>query len=407
FGQVTPAENYTDVRVGYSDAELYIYTAVFDRRLWYTATPSPQNLAAWDAVTLYLDTSAQTPAAPAASSYQVVAQLNGGGSQDSYRAVYGGNGSGWAATSVQFTTLPGWRGNALNDDVDDRGWAMNFHIPFKSLGMSGPPAPGAVWRLAVALHDRDSLAGPPNPDTIWPEAMHADRPDGWGQLAFGLPSYTAPATSSRGTSTIRQGLDGATVADAAVGGGSVCGDGLDFWTQWGVANYAGKGDFNVQNQADVADWPCFSKYYVTFPLSAVPSGKAIISATLTLHQFGNAQPQDAKPSLIQALTVDRDWSEAGLTWNSAPLALENVGQAWANPLLAFPGWPGVPRTWDVSRAVAAAYASAQPLRLALYEADSDYHSGKYFVSSDTGDWNADGRPTLTVTWGDPAGRASH
>jgi len=26
---------------------------------------------------------------------------------------------------------------------------------------------------------------------------------------------------------------------------------------------------NVQNQSDISDWPCFSKYYVTFPLDAV------------------------------------------------------------------------------------------------------------------------------------------
>jgi hypothetical protein len=40
-----------------------------------------------------------------------------------------------------------------------------------------------------------------------------------------------------------------------------------------------------------------------------------------------------------------------------------------------------------------------PLRLALYEADSAYHSGKYFVTSNTGDWNAVARPTLAVVWG--------
>ena len=44
-----------------------------------------------------------------------------------------------------------------------------------------------------------------------------------------------------------------------------------------------------------------------------------------------------------------------------------------------------------------------PVRLALYEADWAYHSGKYFYASDTGDWNAEGRPTLTVTWGQASG----
>jgi uncharacterized repeat protein (TIGR01451 family) len=53
--------------------------------------------------------------------------------------------------------------------------------------------------------------------------------------------------------------------------------------------------------------------------------------------------------------------------------------------------------------VAEAYASGNPLGLALYESDWYYHSGKYFVSSDTGDWNQVARPTLRILWGDPIG----
>jgi hypothetical protein len=201
-------------------------------------------------------------------------------------------------------------------------------------------------------------------------------------------------------------LNGASVPDAHVGGDTICGAPFDpnYFDGWGDANYSGTAHINIQNQADVADWPCFSKYYVTFPLDAIPAGKVVISATLTLHQFGNAgDPGQAEPSLIQVLTVDGDWDEATLTWNNAPLAAENIAASWVDPLSEFPGWPGVPSAWDVSRAVAEAYAVGDPLRLALYEADAAYHSGKYFVSSDTGDWNATGRPTLRVLWGDPAG----
>ncbi len=60
--------------------------------------------------------------------------------------------------------------------------------------------------------------------------------------------------------------------------------------------------------------------------------------------------------------------------------------------------PAMPRAWDVSYAVAQAYARGEPLRLILYSADSDYHSSKYFVSSDTGDWNVESRPRLDVWW---------
>jgi len=404
FGRVTPMENYADVRVGYNDDHLYLHLAAFDRRLWYDPHPSADDLTAWDAATIYLDLEGNEDDVLGEESRRFVGQLSWWEPRDNYQAAYRGDGSGWVGVTVPFTTTRGWRGNAPNDDTDDRGWALTFDIPFTSLGLSGPPPHGTIWGLAVALHDRDNGADTSIPDMGWPRTLDPDRPVTWGQLAFGLPVYTPPSAIRTGATTIRQGLDEAIVPDADVGGGTVCGDGLDFWTDWGEANHAGCGHFNVQNQADVADWPCFSKYYVTFPLDSLPSGKAIISATLTLHQFGNSGGGawgEVAPSLIQVFTIAEDWSEELLTWNNAPLAWENVGAAWVDPLPGFPGWPGVLRTWDVSWAVAQAYAAGTPLRLALYSADGAYHSGKYFVSSDTGGWNAEGYPTLRVAWGDP------
>jgi hypothetical protein len=190
--------------------------------------------------------------------------------------------------------------------------------------------------------------------------------------------------------------------DAMVGGGSVCGEGMDFFPQWGNANYAGSTHLVTQNQGDVADWPCFSKIYVNFPLDILPAGKVVVSATLTLYQFGNSDPTRAQPSLVQVLTLGDDWNENAITWNNAPLAQENVSQAWVDPLTTTPPWPGAARSWDVTWAVVQSYTVRQPrLRLALYEADAAYHSGKYFTASDTGDWNEVGRPTLVVTLADP------
>ncbi len=403
FGRVNYMENYADVRVGYNGDHLYLRLAAFDRRLWYDPSPSPDDLTDWDAVTLYLNVGGSAGDAPGANAYRFDAQLNWWEPRDGFQAAYRGNGSGWVSAAIPFTADSGWRGNAPNDDTDDRGWAMAFRIPFSSLGLSGPPSKGTIWRMAVVLHDRDDREGTPIADQTWPEGADGMRPSTWGQLVFGLPGYTRPPAIARDVVTIRHKLNGATVVDGAVGGGTTCGQGLNYWTQWGDANYAGLDYFNIQNQADVADWPCFSKYYVTFPLDAIPSGKVIISATLTLHKFGHAgesaQPQ---PSLIQVLRVADDWDESTLTWNNAPLALENVSATWVDPV-AFSGWPGTPFTWDVSRAVALAYAAGTPLRLALYEADAAYHRGKYFVSSDAGDWNAEGRPTLRVRWGDRVG----
>jgi hypothetical protein len=416
FGKVSQTENYADVRVGYNNTDLYVYLAAFDRRLWYDTSPSVADLTAWDAATLYLNLTGNTGDSPSTNAYRLDAQFSpclpsSPTCLAPYRAAYRGNGSGWGSAATAFTEVPGWRGDYPNNDIDDRGWAMTYQIPFASLGLSGPPAQGTVWGMAVVMHDRDSAAGSPAiADKTWPEAnVDALRPVTWGKLGFGLPTYSPPGYSSSQTVTIRQGLNGTIVPDAGVGGttGNLCpGDTNFIWNQWGNVNFGDATDFNIQNQSDVSDWPCFSKYYVTFPLNAIPASKVIASATLTLYQFGNAgNPGQALPSLIQVSTVAEDWNEATITWNNAPLALENVSQAWVNP--APPGcggsvsWPCFPRTWDVSRAVAQAYANGQPLRLALYEADSAQHSGKYFTSSQTGDWNPVGRPTLQVVWGNP------
>ncbi len=400
FGQVSPTQNYADIRVGYNENQLYVYLAVFDRHLWYDENPTPQTLTQWDAVTLLLDTSGGSTLS--AASWRFVAQLYGEPSAER-RAVYQGSASGWQATSIPFGAVPGWRGNALNDDSDsDRGWAMGFTIPFSSLGLASTPAEGTTWRMAVLLHDRDSQAGPPVGDQSWPPAAGPDNPACWGFLAFGIPAYRAIGPATDYTLIRRPTQNSPLVPDADVGGtiANQCpGDEDHIWNVWGNRNDGHAPDFNIQNQSDVADWPCFARYYVTFPLDSIPPGSVIISATLTLYQFGNAGGAgEAQPSWIQVLIASADWREETITWNNAPLAYENIGGRWVNPVTNWPGWPGVPYMWDVSYGVARAYARGEPLRLVLYSADSAYHSGKYFVSSDTGDWNEEGRPRLEVWW---------
>ncbi|MGB9777344.1 MAG: DNRLRE domain-containing protein [Anaerolineae bacterium] len=400
FGRLSPDTNYADIRVGYNNDHLYVYLAVFDRHLWYDENPTPQTLTAWDAVTLLLDTSGGDTLSSA--SWRFVAQLYGDPSAER-RAVYRGSAAGWQAVSVPFQAVPGWRGNALNDNSDsDRGWAMGFTIPFTSLGLSSVPAGGTTWRMAVILHDRDTRAGPPIGDQAWPPAASPGSPACWGFLTFGLPAYMAVGPSTSYAMIRRPTQNSPLVPDADVGGAiaNQCpGDEYHIWNEWANRNYGHAPDFNIQNQSDVADWPCFAKYYVTFPLDDIPRGRTIISATLTLYHWGNAGgPGEAQPSWIQVLIAGGDWNEETITWNNAPLAHENIGGCWVYPLAEHPGWPGVPYTWDVSYAVARAYARGEPLRLILYEADSAYHSGKYFVSSDTGDWNVAGRPRLEVWW---------
>ena len=407
FGRVNRTENYVDVRVGYNNQELYVYTVAFDRRLWFDTTPSASDLTSWDSVTLYLDRAGSGGRAPGPESYRFDAELSGQADDSRYERSARGDGTGWVVQSVPYYTLPGWRGTSMNNNVgDDLGWGMLYRISFSSLGLAGPPPQGSQWRLALALHDRDDAGGTLIADQIWPASMSGDSPGTWGRLSFGLPTYSPPLVAPTGTATIRNHLNGAVVEDAAVGGHTLCGDSLNIWTQWGDATESVLNPLhtqvNVMNQGDVADWPCFSKYYLTFPLNAIPEGKVILSASLILSQFGNAgAPGEAERSLIQVLTVNQDWNEATLTWNNAPLAWENVSQAWVDPLLSYPGDLGIPRTWDLSYAVAQTYSRGGALRLALYSADYAQHSGKYFLSSEIDDWLAVARPTLEVTWGNP------
>lgn len=410
FGRVNDRENYADVRISYDANELYIRVAIFDRYVWYDTKPNLDKLDLWDAVSLYLSPDPSVGNARF-SPKRFVAQVSDWQDDINYQAAWSQEDGAWARAPIPFTTKTGWRGGGPNDNTkNERGWTLSYRLPFSSFGLDGPPPAGTVWRIAAVVHDRDDKEGTPIPDQIWPADLNRDQPQSWGRLHFGLPATYAPPVAENSQSfAIRHGLDGAVVPDAEVGGTTTCGHGVDFWRDWGNLNYAGGEYFNIQNQIDVVDWPCFAKYYVTFPLDTLPPGKIVISATLTLHQFGNAgQGWEPAPigSTIQVFTVNDAWDESTLTWNNAPLANANVARAWVEPVKTAPKWPGIPHTWDLSRAFAERYATGGPLRLALYSADGAYHSGKYFVSSDTGEWNAQARPTLYVTLGDPTEAAA-
>ena len=399
FGKVTVNDNYADVRIGFNNSELVIYIQIFDRYVWYAPNPLNSPLENWDsiAVTLHTGTSADRPTQ---ETYRFIGEFYDWETENNYIKAFQGNGNGWQQRPITFHTQSGYRGDAPNNNIEDRGWTYTFHIPFTSLGFSSSPAIGSLWRIGLTLYNRDSSTGPSqNPET-WPENSDSSIPNSWGQLRFGMPIFITPTIKNLQSTMIREGINNIHVPDGQVGGSSVCGDGLDFWTQWGNTNYMGSTFFNIQNQSDVADWPCFSKYYITFPLNSIPLGKVIESAQLSLHQFGNSDPSIAKPSIIQVFTVGEDWNEATITWNTAPMALENISQTTVNVITTY-HWPGDEYLWDVSRAVDQAYRMGAPLRLLLYSADASYSSGKYFTSSKAADWDANSRPALIINWGDP------
>ncbi|NLF65010.1 MAG: DNRLRE domain-containing protein [Chloroflexi bacterium] len=405
FGQVTPTANYADVRMIYSEQELHVTLHIFDRQIWYDTSPADGDLLSWDATALYLDLAGPVAVGLSSTSYRFVAQLNHWEPRSEYQAVYQGSASGWVQADLDFSTVTGWRGVAPNSPEDARGWVVTYSIPFASLGLSRAPREGTEWKLALAIHDRDDAAGTPITPQTWPETTDFAQLSSWGGLHFGIPRYIPPRTISIDEVIVRHGLNGAVVEDAPVGGHTLCGHPFSpsYFPGWGSAVhqkvYTPVDQFNIQNQWDVADWPCYSKFYVTFPLHSIPPHRAIVSATLTLHQFGNTFPTEATPSEIQILSIGEAWQEGTITWNNAPLATENGLRTTVYPLASMAGWPGIPYSWDVSREVAQAYASGQPLRLALYSADGTYHAGKYFSSSEAGEWNEVARPTLTIRYG--------
>lgn len=401
FGDITSSDNYTDVRIGYNASELYIDLRIIDRYLWYDPNVQAPNITQGDNATIYLSTTLNSDTLLMQHSYKFQTGVNGNIQRSNYQLAFSGNGTAWMASRAPFTADYWWRGKGFNGS-EDKGWSTTYHIPFTSLGLPAAPPQGTLWKLAIRVHNRDDAANTPIPDKWWPQSANETNPSGWGELSFGLPAYQSPRTSNTATYTIRNKLNNQTVTDAMVGGALGCGSNVsDVWTQLGSQAYPGAVDVTIENEADMSDWNCFSKLYVTFPLSALPAGKGVANAKVTLYEYANAGVQgQPNPSYIQVATANADWNPATISWNTAPQMQENITSILVNtktqPVIP---WPGLAITWDISRAAAEAYAAGQPLRLVFYSTDNQYNGGKYFTSSSVGDWDANGRPTLQVSLG--------
>jgi hypothetical protein len=403
FGKVSPSENYTHVRMGYNSNQLWVEVNVYDQQVWYDdRSPSANEVANWDATSLYF----QLPANSGGRLFRFDSQLSTTyENRAAYQAVYERSSGGWTRLNVPFSTKATYRGEGINNAAGDKGWITNIVIPFSSLGINGTPAHLSEWKMGMRVYDQDSGPGGLTRTQTWPAGFTDNNADNYSTLTFGFPSRGISSSPAAGSVTIKQG-PGISVPDGSVGGHSTCGGSADYWSEWGNLVYdQGKQaeETVVQNQNDVSDFPCFSRYYVTFPLNAVPQGKVILSARLTLYQFGNSDPSDAKPSYIQVFRVNQGWSETTLSWNNSPQVQENFPGIWVDPLKTYPGVPGVARTWDVTQALLTIMqgGSPQELRLALQSGDWAMHSGKYFWSSETAAWSQTTPPRLVVTWANP------
>lgn len=411
FGQVSHQDNYADVRMIYTPEHLHVHCNIIDEKIWYD-NEKPIMLFANDAVSVMFHTEeGQTDRINAESYYFAGMFKPEHDERPEYQRAFGGETGHWRLRETQFKTFAHYRGaGAFNTGEASHGWWIAFKIPFASLGLDGPPKDGAMWKMAILLHDRDSDQSEIIPNKSWPESVHQIDPSTWGELHFGQPAYKAPDATPKETVVLKDRVARVRIKDATVGGAGTCGDDMshDLFGEWGIRNYKGVTQFNVQNQGDIADWPCFSKYYITVPLNSLPdpSQRVVLDASLEIRQFGNAGQGWNEPvpeSYIQVFSVEEPWNENTITWNSAPIASENYGGTWVKPLPEFNApWPGIPHQLDVTRAVQEAYAARKPLQLVLYSADGPRHTGKYFYTSKA---DLEGRPQLTIRLGEPRGTA--
>jgi hypothetical protein len=408
--QGVPSSNYADVRVAYTAEALRIRVTVVDYYLWYKENPTlADDLSVYDAVAVYLDTDFDRTGTPQADDYNFLIGAHHWPNENApqYRRQARGTGTVWDATwsgewtefeAMSWSCNPGPNSNVCGIDF---GWTAIFTVPWETLGLLGPPPEETLWGLGVRLYDRDDQ--PPGGTVApehWPETFDADNPATWGELHFGYSDYESLPALTAGSTTIRAlSPDDNTVEDAWMGGGGLCASGHEGGSE---INHGDDVNLFVGTETAPTHFPCFNKSYLRFSLDSVPPNKTIISATLTLHHWGNAgDPGQAQPSWVHLFTINDPWEEMTVHWNNAPLATENIAATWIHPLIGFQGWPGNPYHWDATQAVAEAYATGRPVSLAIYGSDSAQHSSKYLTSSETGDWNAEGRPTLTVVWGEP------
>jgi hypothetical protein len=448
FGRVDVRNDHVQCRAGYGDALLMMHCAVFDREIYDEAADT--SVRDWDALALYIDLDGD-PEKTAIDdrSLLIEAQAHRQGTDQS--AIYRGQAGAWVDSGLAVGTSPtetpdlislekAYRGEERDQS---RGWHINFYIPWSVLGYDGPPlaAGESLWNVALTAYDRDSLDGSLRGDPqAWPGGGFDELdPSQWGTWEFldgrflgweesgaapgaGRPAYAIAytpepyASASETTVTIRAGLDSDVIENASVGASEMlCSGDDDYNFGTGENSWGGNLDrafFHIQDQEDYADWPCFAKIYLKFPLAKLPDGKVVVSATLRMHHSMPTSGGDqGYRSLVQAFHVGnflRDgvtpWTAANITWNEAPLAVENLSGFWGDRTgMSETGWDNLPEwTWDVSRAVARA-AGDDAVSFALYSADSEYHTGKMFVqSSDFPDWGDPGqRPTLEITFADP------
>ncbi len=280
-------------------------------------------------------------------------------------------------------------GTRCNDmGTECRGWSGDFYAPWAIYGEK--PAVGSTTPLTITVLDIDQ--GAERTKAQWAGTVI------WGGT---YPTGTnAPVGQEGKVQTVTVPL----TDDGEVGGGTNCGadDYPTYFLSWGLRVWYPYSDFNIQSQWDIADWPCYSKYYAKWDLPTLPEGAKVLSATLTARQFGNAGYEQGQTgtTVVQVFEVVQSWHETQLAWDNAPLPVRTISRLAVPPLPATceqPYYycnPGVPYSFDVTGAVQQARGDGRSwASVALYTAAGQYHSGKYFWQRITNQ-----APTVTIAY---------
>jgi hypothetical protein len=266
------------------------------------------------------------------------------------------------------------------DGTGCRGWTTYAFLPWGQFGKA--PANGDVWPMTLTYHG-----------AIWAGAIRWGLPDYAGRTVDGAQVVTATLS-----------------ADAMLGGGTDCGAPSypEYFPIWGALEWQGQPYVNVQAQWDVADWPCYSRYYAEWQLPTLPPGAQVVSATLTLAHFGNPGYGTGYAADGTGDTVIQVWDTVQAltvpTWDSAPRAVENIARTTVRPIDATcPAAnldatrtcrPGVPVAFDVTAAVQRAVQRGNGAAgVLLYTAAGQYHAGKHFWARGTVE-----QPVVTIAY---------
>jgi hypothetical protein len=463
--------NYAEAKIGYDDSGLFITTSVVDRRAWYqTPSATAADFTTWDSLSLYFHppTSSHLYRFDLELSYNLSETAR---ASQGYQRAYVWNTSShfWEPASLSITsktnvswhtvsmtqncqTTLGYCNNAVNipcdstnscyigaanNNTDIRGYIIQATILWSSFGLSSPPHT-QTWDYAVTVYDRDDQAGDPAytiPPQSWPSStISAADPTTWGQLhLLGetfktyadsisdplLPGKSYGQTYSQTISnphTLKVYVED----NSSVGGVSpnLCSDGPEHWryfTDWADRTHPDTDKLFIQNQSNLADWPCYSKTYLKFPVSSVSelTGKKIKSAKLSMWMLGNNGSFNDYKMLTHIFTINpQDWqTKASATWNNAPQALENITATWVaqKPAYATYKWKKedgqIPLyQWDVSKAFADAKSQNQSsLYLGMYITGVEMHQGFHLAPRDhwTNQYGANYyTPYIEVEYGD-------